>query len=66
MMVSKHIIINYFSCLLDTGYISIHRSAAYVIARRGMGYKERLPKRVYDDVHQSYEERWTGYLQKIR
>ena len=46
--------------------ISIHRSAAYVIARRGMGYKERLPKRIYGNVHQSYEERWTGYLQKMR
>ena len=46
--------------------ISVHRSAAYVIARRGMGYKERLPKRLYSNVHLSYEERWTGYLQKIR
>ena len=45
--------------------ITVHRSAAYVIARRGMGYKERLPKRIYNNTEESYETRWRNYLKSV-
>ena len=44
--------------------ISVHRSAAYVISRRGMGFNERLPKRLMNDIQLSPEKRWKKYLSK--
>lgn len=44
--------------------LSVHRCAAYVIARRGMGYKERLPLNTYGNIDVSLEERWKQYLSR--
>ena len=44
--------------------LSVHRCAAYVIARRGMGYKERLPLSVYSNIEIPLEQRWKEYISK--
>ena len=45
----------------DQKGISIHKAASFVIARRGMGYKERLPKRLYDNINEKCYTRWRNY-----
>lgn len=44
--------------------LSVHRCASYVIARRGMGYKERLPQLLFKDTTIPYEKRWKAYLHR--
>ena len=45
--------------------ISIHKAASYVIARRGMGYSERLPLRKYQQINRPQLTRWRNYSQLI-
>ncbi len=45
--------------------ISIHKAASYVIARRGMGYSERLPLRKYQQINKPQLTRWRNYSQLI-
>ena len=44
--------------------LSVHRCVTYVIARRGMGYKERLPLSVYSNIEIPLNQRWKEYLSK--
>ena len=41
--------------------ISVHKAASYVIARRGMGYRERLSKRKYGNINEPLMTRWRKY-----
>lgn len=43
--------------------ITIHKAASYVIARRGMGYQERLPERMYGEINKPLMTRWGNYHQ---
>ena len=45
--------------------ISIHKAASYVIARRGMGYGERLPIKQYQQINKPQQIRWRNYSQLI-
>lgn len=45
--------------------IIVHKAASYVIARRGMGYAERLPRRIYGEINKSLLTRWRNYYQFI-
>ena len=49
----------------DTKGIIIHKAASYVIARRGMGYTERLPERTYGEINKPLLIRWRNYHQLI-
>ena len=42
--------------------LSVHRCAAYVIARRGVGYKERLPREYYSNINMPLNKRWHNYI----
>lgn len=41
--------------------ISVHKAASYVIARRGMGYGERLSRRKYGNINEPLMTRWRKY-----
>lgn len=41
--------------------ISVHKAASYVIARRGMGYRERLSRRKYGNINEPLMTRWRKY-----
>lgn len=41
--------------------ITVHKAASYVIARRGMGYKERLPRKLYNNINEPLLIRWKRY-----
>ena len=45
--------------------ISVHIAASYVIGRRGMGYKERLPRKEYSNINQPLLRRWHDYHQLV-
>ena len=45
--------------------ITVHKAASYVIARRAMGYAERLPKRIYGEINKPLLTRWRNYHQLI-
>ena len=49
----------------DIKGITVHKAASYVIAKRGMGYKERLPKRIYGGINKPLLIRWRKYQQLI-
>lgn len=49
----------------DTKGITVHKAASYVIARRGMGYTERLAKRIYGEINKPLLTRWRNYHQLI-